>query len=513
MTRSSDRTAPRLWPWQLARMGVLLLALAAFVGLHSAGSASAANPKALILGSTVTPGSATDGSSKSLEEQQAQLDGFDTTVVSDTTWDSMTASQFAAYQVLIIGDPTCGDTTSPGMAAANNAAVWQHVVMSSGGNKVIIGTDPTFHHYSHPGAVTLENHGIAFAGAVAGATGAYIDISCESTYTTAGVPYTFLDGLTTHAPGSFTTEYPPCSSAISIVAASGPTSGLHDSDLRDWSCSVHQSFKTWPSDYTPLAIATDTPTKPYCANDVDTGAFVCGEPYILISGGGITVSSQISLTPKTATNAVGTDHTVTATIVDSNGHPVVGKTVTFTVESGPNAGQTGTGVTNSSGQTTFTYHDTGGAGTDTISAVFTNDAGAQERATATKTWVVGVGDHTPPTCALIATVNGPPKSIIVDVQDTGSGLASVVVTSSTNATTVVGPFVSGTTLPVVVTSIKNNQSLSSTLALKVTDVAGNTTVCDPVVPGTKASTHHRYHQLQRSLRRVALLTAQLFMKD
>src|SRR5262249_2552710 len=35
---------------------------------------------------------------------------------------------------------------------------------------------------------------------------------------------------------------------------------------------------------------------------------------------------------------------------------------------GPNAGKTGSGVTNSSGQTSFTYSDTGGPGTDTIQA-------------------------------------------------------------------------------------------------------------------------------------------------
>ncbi len=55
--------------------------------------------------------------------------------------------------------------------------------MSSGGNKVLIGTDPTFHTYGgHPGDV-LEKNGIAFAGAQAGATGAYVDLSC--TYSSA----------------------------------------------------------------------------------------------------------------------------------------------------------------------------------------------------------------------------------------------------------------------------------------------------------------------------------------
>ena len=120
----------------------------------------------------------------------------------------------------------------------------------------------------------------------------------------------------------------------------------------------------------------------------------------------------------------------------------------------------------------------------------------------------------PPTCSLIATISGPPKSIQVMVQDTGSGIQSIQVTKSTNALTVVPPFTPGTTSPVVVTSTKIIQSMSSVLALKITDVDGNVTICDPVVPGTKAM--HR--QLRRSLirssvSRVGATLAELFMKD
>ena len=75
----------------------------------------------------------------------------------------------------------------------------------------------------------------------------------------------------------------------------------------------------------------------------------------------------LALTPKTATNNVGTNHTVTAT-VSKEGNPVAGNTVTFKVTSGPNAGKTGTGITDANGRATFTYAGTGGAGTDTIEA-------------------------------------------------------------------------------------------------------------------------------------------------
>lgn len=462
--------------WWGVRAGgaVLAFAVAIFIGAITPGAALAVSPQALILGSTVT------GGTSSLEAQGATNDGFAVTVVSDAQWDAMTAADFAKYQVLIIGDPTCGDTTDG--AAATNKSVWQGVVMASGGNRVIIGTDPTYHNGEDTGGghtakgAELEQNGIAFAGAVSGATGAYVDISCESVFLDTP-DYPFLDGLSTHnSPGAFQAQGPPCEGNIAIVAQSGPTSGLHDADLSNWSCSVHQSFSAWPSDFTPLAIATDAPSTPYCANDVDTGTLACGQPYILLAGGGVTITSNITLTPASATNPVGGSHTVTAKIVDSTGNPVAGKTVTFSIDSGPNVGKTGTGVTNASGETTFTYTDTGGAGTDSISAVFTTDAGAQEKATATKMWVTSTGDTTPPSCVLSSKSS---TQIQVTLQDTGSGLNSVSTTTS-NATASVGSFSSGTTSPVVVTATKTDTSKSASLAIKASDVSGNIVKCDPV---------------------------------
>ena len=88
------------------------------------------------------------------------------------------------------------------------------------------------------------------------------------------------------------------------------------------------------------------------------------------------VSSNITLTPETATNPIGTPHTVTATILENN-EPVSGKEVTFTVTSGPHAGTTGTGITDSNGQATFTYTGTI-AGTDNIQASYIDPQGNQQ---------------------------------------------------------------------------------------------------------------------------------------
>jgi uncharacterized repeat protein (TIGR01451 family) len=97
--------------------------------------------------------------------------------------------------------------------------------------------------------------------------------------------------------------------------------------------------------------------------------------------------TTLSLTPNTATNPVGTQHTVTATGEDEFGDPLVGETVTFTILSGPHAGLTGTGLTDNNGQATWTYNGIK-AGLDTIIATIDlNDGLTLTSNTATKLWV------------------------------------------------------------------------------------------------------------------------------
>jgi hypothetical protein len=116
-------------------------------------------------------------------------------------------------------------------------------------------------------------------------------------------------------------------------------------------------------------------------------------------GGG----SNLTLEPATASNNVGTSHTVTATLKDSSGNPVVGATILFSV-SGANSAS-GSDTTDSSGQATFTYTGTN-AGGDTITACYdknTNtqcDVPTEPTATATKTWTQ------PPTPCTIKITNG-----------------------------------------------------------------------------------------------------------
>jgi hypothetical protein len=417
-------------------LAVLLAAMAAMLVAGPQG-ARAATPQALILGDSVTPGVAPDGSGDSLEQYEAIQDGFTTTVVTGAQWDAMTASQFAAYQVVIIGDPTCDATGASFAAALSNESTWEPVVMSSGGNKVLIGTDPTFHYrFSGVPGDKVEAGGIAFAGAVAGATGAYVDLSCGYDSTGAGTPVPLLDGLSTHGTGQFTVigegSIGACATGVNIVANSGPTSGLTDADLSNWECSVHEAFDKFPSDYTPLALAPSTSGFPssYCADDVETGALACGSPYIMVAGSGVVVKSNVTLTPASQTLDAGGSASLVANVSTTSG-PVSGGSVVFNVDSGPNVGKTFTGTTDSSGNTTFTYSDTGGAGTDSISATYTDSHGVSQKATATVTWRKATVAPTTLTTSLSgggskgATITVPPGTSVTDSATlTGANVAT-----------------------------------------------------------------------------------------
>jgi hypothetical protein len=81
--------------------------------------------------------------------------------------------------------------------------------------------------------------------------------------------------------------------------------------------------------------------------------------------------STVGLSPATASAVELGSHTVTAKALSTNDTPVPGATVNFTILTGPNAGMTGSDVTDGNGEATFTYTDAGpegSTGTDTIQA-------------------------------------------------------------------------------------------------------------------------------------------------
>jgi hypothetical protein len=252
-----------------------------------------------------------------------------------------------------------------------------------------------------------------------------VDLSCAYDSTAAGTPVPLLDGLSTHGSGQFTVigegAVNACATGVNIVANSGPTSGLTDADLSNWNCSVHEAFDKFPSDYTPLALAPASSGFPtsYCADDVETGAQACGSPYIMVSGGGVVVKSNVTLTPPSQTLTVGGTASLVANVSTTSG-PVSGGSVVFSVDGGPDVGQTFTGTTDSSGNTTFTYTNTGGAGTDSVSATYTDSSGVSQKATATVTWTSSGPAPTTLTTSLSggtasgATITVPPGTPVTD---------------------------------------------------------------------------------------------------
>jgi Bacterial Ig-like domain (group 1) len=115
--------------------------------------------------------------------------------------------------------------------------------------------------------------------------------------------------------------------------------------------------------------------------------FETGRIDVLEAPKGTCVTFKLTLAPPTATNLIGSSHTVTATLT-ANGSPLAGRPILFSV-SGVNTGS-GSGATNGSGQATFTYAGTN-PGTDTITACADiNNNGScdpeEPIASATKTW-------------------------------------------------------------------------------------------------------------------------------
>lgn len=92
----------------------------------------------------------------------------------------------------------------------------------------------------------------------------------------------------------------------------------------------------------------------------------------------------VPLTTDPITNPIKTPHKVTAVVESTTGDPIPGATVNFSVLTGPNAGESGSGVTGADGRTTFTYTDAAGPGTDEIQA----SLGALKSNILKKIWIV-----------------------------------------------------------------------------------------------------------------------------
>jgi hypothetical protein len=314
-----------------------------------------------------------DGGTSSPEVTTALADGFAVDLADATSWGSLTEAQFASYRAIVIGDNDCTGISSYAAVLAN-ISTWTAAV---NGNVIVIGTDPDFHmHLGVPGATTLIQKSMAFATAQAGETGLYYDMSCILPH--GADPSQLLNPL---EPGWTTSPTSGSLEDAHVVATNPFLSGLTDAALSNWSDSVHEAWTTWPSDFIPIVIVTDAdPPLAYTAPDG-----VKGDPYILGRGANL-VAGAISLTETPSSLQVGSGNATLTALVQPEGTPLAGATVTFTVTSGPNAGMTGQATTDSTGTATFSYDSTL-AGTDTWTASFTPPGvPAQTSNSVTVTW-------------------------------------------------------------------------------------------------------------------------------
>jgi cysteine-rich repeat protein len=223
----------------------------------------------LILGSTVGP------ANPSLEESTAAALGYTVVVDSDAQWLARTTADFASFQAIILGDPTCGAAGSAAAAEANRT-VWSPAIT---GNVVVIGTDPTYHSTFGAGGAQggdqVAESGISFA-ASDDQTGAYITLSCYYDGAPPLTPVPLLDQF-----GDFRVQSAACWNDAHIVASHEALAGLTDASLSNWACSSHEVFNSFPGDFLALVIAENY----NCPGTGTTfGDGTCGTPYVLARG-------------------------------------------------------------------------------------------------------------------------------------------------------------------------------------------------------------------------------------
>jgi hypothetical protein len=128
--------------------------------------------------------------------------------------------------------------------------------------------------------------------------------------------------------------------------------------------------------------------------------------FVVKIGSAVGPPTTVVLTPPAATNSVGTQHCVTATVHDAGGNPVPDVTVRFSVTGSVNT--SGSAMTDANGQATFCYMGPPLPGADVITAFADTDNDATQdpgepSGGATKVWTLPV---TTPLCEITITNGG-----------------------------------------------------------------------------------------------------------
>ncbi len=125
------------------------------------------------------------------------------------------------------------------------------------------------------------------------------------------------------------------------------------------------------------------------------------------------VGEGIVLAPSSQDVNVGATASVTATLQDDVGNPVANRTVSFEVTSGPNAGQTGSTLTDSNGKATFSY-SSAVTGSDTVVARFVDNQ-EQTQTSATSSTINWLQSNSPPVATDDSATTNQSTAVNIDV--------------------------------------------------------------------------------------------------
>ncbi len=243
----------------MRRTFVVVLALVGAMLSVPAPGAQAAVGSILFYGPTIL-------GSPDTEATLAQAAGYDVTVADASTWVGMTTIEFAQYDAIVFGDPTCTEDTTPLATAEFNKFTWSSAVT---GPKVVIGTDPIFHQ-SEFGvqANQLTLNAMAFAASGPG-TGLYANLSCYYSGQASSVDFLSFFG-SFQVVGQGAGGLDSCPNDVGILLPDHPVmAGITVAGLANWSCSIHEAFTAYPAQF--QAVAQDNPT---------------GLPYVIATPGG-----------------------------------------------------------------------------------------------------------------------------------------------------------------------------------------------------------------------------------
>ena len=173
---------------------------------------------------------------------------------------------------------------------------------------------------------------------------------------------------------------------------------------------------------------------------------------VSIGGGSVSLPSSFTLEISPTSPNAGEDLTITATAQTLAGVPQSGVTVTVTVSSGPDAGQTLTAITNASGVATLTVR-TNSTGTAVYTATATVN-GVAKTVSATVSWnppTTTVAPSTTTTTVIVTTTT-------IALSTTSAPTTTMISTAPTVTNPVIA--VPETTIPIVTTTIHDHSTHS-----------------------------------------------------